>query len=162
MLSSRRATLRNSLIPSQASKHVSIVAPQSESGESGAACFDKKDFLFENTYKMHPDQKFLSGKTKAYIEEILAKKLQDMEYNDEKAKSMCSALSEEIKAKVKENWLVRRYKLVCLVNIGKPMGQGMRITSRCLWNPAYDTFVTASYATEKIFGQVCVYAVYLE
>lgn len=161
MLSTRRATLRNSLIPSQA-KHVSIVAPQSESGESAACQFDKKDFIFENTYKMIPDQKFLSGKTKAYIEEILAKKLQDMEYDDEKAKKMCTALSEEIQAKVKENWLVSRYKLVCLVNIGKPMGQGMRITSRCLWNPAFDTYVTASYATDKIFGQACVYAVYLE
>lgn len=159
MLSSRRGTLRNSLVPSQA-KRISM-APPSESGDS-IACIDKRDFVFENTYKMSPDQTFFPGKVKAYIQEVLEKNLQELSYDDEKAKRLCYSLSEEIKAKVKENWLVRRYKLVCVVNIGKPMGQGLRVTSRCLWNPAFDTYVTASYATDKIYGQASVYAVYLE
>lgn len=160
MLSTRRGTLRNSLAFHQ-SKHVSLAPPHSESDGSMAG-YDKKDFLLANTYKMSPDQKFLSGKAKAYMEDLLENKLKDLEYDDEKAKSLCLSLSEEIKGKVKENWLVSRYKLVCVVNIGKPFNQGLQITSRCLWNSAFDTFVTASFSTEKVFGMATVYAIFLE
>ncbi|KXJ19285.1 tctex1 domain-containing protein 1-B [Exaiptasia diaphana] len=161
MLSSRRGTLRNSLAFHQ-SKRVSLAPPQSESDGTSMACFDKKDLMLANTYKMSPDQKFLPGKVKAYMENLLENTLKDLEYDDEKAKGLCLSLSEEIKGKVKENWLVNRFKLVCVVNVGKPFNQGLQITSRCLWNSAFDTFVTASFSTEKIFGMATVYAIYLE
>ncbi|XP_031563633.1 tctex1 domain-containing protein 1-B-like [Actinia tenebrosa] len=163
MLSTRKTTtFRNpsiSMVQSRSNKY--SLVPSSECGDSIRGAMPK-DIALENTYKMIPDQKFIPGKTKAYIREILEKHLKEKEYDEKKAKELCLKLSEEIKHKVKETWLVNRFKIVCVVHIGKPMGQGMQITSRCLWNPAFDTFATECFSSDKIFGQASVFALYVE
>ena len=142
-------------------KYSLVSVPGSECGDS-IRDGPPKEITLENTYKMCPDQKFIPGKTKAYIREILEENLKEKEYDEETAKELCLTLSDEIKSKVKELWLVDRFKIVCVVHIGKPVDQGMQITSRCLWNPTFDTFATESYRSDKIFGEASVFVLYVE
>lgn len=55
-----------------------------------------------------------------------------------------------------------RYKIVCLVNIGEVKNQGVRMSSRCLWDPTNDTFATYEFTNGSLFATASVYGIYTE
>ena len=57
---------------------------------------------------------------------------------------------------------VERYKFVCVVWIGQVLGQGVHITSRCLWNARFDNFAQESFKNDQLFAQASIYAVFVE
>ena len=68
---------------------------------------------------------------------------------------------QKVKARVKE-LPIPRYKIICLVHIGELNNQGLRISSRCLWNAKFDTFATYEFKNHSLFAVACVYGVYFE
>merc|ERR1719235_187378 len=103
-------------------------------------------YQWENTYIMEPEhnEKFLPSKVTAIIEAIMTERLADKEYSVEDAKLWTIDLCNDIKAAVKEQVNVPRYKIMCQVLIGKNDGQGIRVASKCLWDHSNDNH--ASYA----------------
>jgi len=118
----------------------------------------------ENTYKIEPDDLFLTEKARGIIQEVLENRLKSKSLDAEESKNLSIEISEEIKRKVKAETPVNRYKLVCVVWIVQVLGQGVyhSITSRCLWNAQFDNFAEESYKNDHIFAQASVFAVFVE
>ena len=69
----------------------------------------------------------------------------------------CEDVCETIKKRVKEECYLPRHKLVCQVVLGEMKDQGVRVTSRCLWDPDSDNYASAYYKnvrTKPICGGV--------
>lgn len=70
-------------------------------------------------------------------------------------------LPQVIKARVKD-LMIPRYKIVVVTHIGQLNEQSMQIGSRCLWDPASDTFSSYVFKNTSLFALANVYAVYFE
>ncbi|KAJ8270275.1 hypothetical protein GJAV_G00112430 [Gymnothorax javanicus] len=71
--------------------------------------------------------------------DVLTSYLQEEKYEAELCRQMTKTISEVIKARVKE-LMIPRYKIIVQINIGQLCDQSVRMGSRCLWDPANDTF----------------------
>ena len=115
----------------------------------------------ENTYQLHPTKLFPHAKAEQMIAEELEKALEDVTYEPEQCMGLAMELSETLKTKAK-TLDAPRYKLVVLVQVGEKKDQGMKISSRCLWNHETDTFASASYKNRSIYAFAIIYATYFE
>lgn len=116
----------------------------------------------ENTFEMDPKSIFVTEKVGGIIGEVLELHLKSKTYKADETKELSLKISDEIKTKVKEETLIERYKLVCIVWIGQDRGQGVYITSRCLWNSHFDNFAQNSYKNDHLFAQASVFALFVE
>jgi len=141
-----------------------IVPPQSSysirTTEQGSI-LGPKAVKLENTYRMEPRETFQTGAVVALIDEVLKSNLDEMDYDPLKCAELCAIISDDIKEKVKALEMPR-FKIVCVTNIGKKNEQGLRVTSRCLWNPAFDRFAESCFQNGTIFAQATVYGLYFE
>uniref|UniRef100_A0A3B3TZE4 Dynein light chain Tctex-type family member 5 n=1 Tax=Poecilia latipinna TaxID=48699 RepID=A0A3B3TZE4_9TELE len=110
----------------------------------------------EKKIKIHPE----GSRAKEKTEEI-THYLRDMQYEPLHSREMTLTLCEVIRTRVKE-LMIPRYKTVILVHIGQLNGQGMQISSRCLWDPNFDTFVSHSFKNTSLFCSATVYGIYFE
>ncbi|XP_068676601.1 dynein light chain Tctex-type protein 2B-like [Montipora capricornis] len=116
-----------------------------------------------NTYKLCPDaeKRFRSKDVKDIIDSVLEKRLRGMPYDADKCRSLLPIIVDEIKEKVKLLGF-ERFKLVCLVTIGKLNNQGVRVASRCLWDTATDRMATSSFCSDDLFASAVVFGIYRE
>lgn len=116
-----------------------------------------------NTYKVSPDadKRFRSKDVKDAIDSVLENRLEGLSYDAEKCNFLLPSIAEEIKDKVKVMGF-DRYKLVCLVTIGKLNNQGVRVASRCLWDTATDRMASSSFCGKDVFASAVVFGVYRE
>ncbi|XP_068726805.1 dynein light chain Tctex-type 5-like [Montipora capricornis] len=115
---------------------------------------------FENTYRLEPKGHFPEEKVRAVIKEALGT-LVSHKYSATHSPFLAKLLSSRMLENVKQS-NIERYKVVCLVTIGSKKSQGLRITSRCLWNAQFDTFVSGCFEGEDFFAVGTVYGVYCE
>ena len=62
-----------------------------------------------------------------------------------------------------DDYRMPRYKFIVQVVLGEIKGQGLRIASKCLWNPDFDNYVSYThqnrvnnlYCTAMVFGCYC-------
>ncbi len=64
-----------------------------------------------------------------------------------------------VKARVKDLCL-NRYKIVCVVHVGENKNQSVRLGSRCLLDPAFDSFTTYEYRNQHVYAVGTVYGLY--
>ena len=86
-----------------------------------------------------------------------------MNYSPVYGKEISKGLAEEIKKDIQTSFELKRYKLICVVNIGemKPSSVGSaRFGSRCLWNTMFDNFASSFYQNSQLFAVATLYAVY--
>lgn len=133
----------------------------SAQGERAKSTAEGNVTRYENSYQMAPKKKFLPDKARKIIEETLEEKLSEVEYSPEICKDMVTELSELIKERIKAMKLPR-YKIICIVQIGQKLKQGIRIGSRCIWNTKFDSFATAEFSNSSLFAVGTAYVVYLE
>ena len=57
-------------------------------------------------------------------------------------------IADKIKEKCKATLDVPRYKIIVQVTVGQMKDQGVKITSRCLWDTATDNYTTASFQNQ--------------
>lgn len=122
---------------------------------------DEKKQEIENTYRTEPKRKFPEREIKEIIKNSLEALLGELTYNAAECGFLTKLLSSRIIEQVK-SLNIERYKLVCIVNVGSKHNQGLRVASRCLWNPDFDTHVTASIENRTLFAVATVYGVYFE
>lgn len=79
-----------------------------------AAMGDQHVHVWENTYIMHPkdEEKFLPSKVQAAIKKVMEDYLKDKEYHVDEAKMWTLDLSNDIKAAVKADCNIPRYKVI--------------------------------------------------
>ncbi|XP_035699775.1 tctex1 domain-containing protein 1-B-like isoform X1 [Branchiostoma floridae] len=115
----------------------------------------------ENTYQMSPLKRFPVSTVRHILQDVLQNYLQEEKYEPELCRQMTKTISEVIKARVKD-LMVPRYKIICLIHIGQLNNQGLRIGSRCLWDPNNDTFATQDFQNGSLYAVATVYGVYYE
>nr|XP_013048541.2 dynein light chain Tctex-type 5 [Anser cygnoides] len=108
-----------------------------------------------------PAKRFPVGAVDAILQDVLRGYLQEQPYEPGVCREMAKTIAEVIKARVKD-LLVPRYKIVVVTHIGQLNEQSMQIGSRCLWDPATDTFSSYVFKNTSLFALANVYAIYFE
>eukprot|EP01063_Lacrimia_lanifica_P037436 TRINITY_DN7685_c0_g1_i1.p3 TRINITY_DN7685_c0_g1~~TRINITY_DN7685_c0_g1_i1.p3 ORF type:complete len:138 (+),score=67.22 TRINITY_DN7685_c0_g1_i1:70-483(+) len=136
-----------------ASKHEELAAAQ----QNGAVS------KFQSTYAMKPREgtKFLKRDVENVMTSILHEKLKDKEYDPAEQGQLIKELCTEIQAAVKQMGY-ERYKIVIQVNITEAQGQGIRIASRCLWDPDQDNFAEATFKSQHLWCCALAFGCYWE
>ena len=139
----------------------SVVALAQEPGGHDQSSRKKLKVMWENTYHLEPRNKFQASKVKAIIAEVLESHLKEEKYDPKASRQMVKTLTEIIKGRVKDlNY--ERYKIVCMVTIGQLKDQGVRVGSRCCWDPKWDTFATGNFKNKSLYAIGTVWGVYYE
>jgi hypothetical protein len=115
------------------------------------------------TYQLEPkeDERFLPAQVKQIVNDVFTEKLQGQEYDNAAAQQQALEISEIIKRRCK-NLKLNRFKIIVQVVIGELAGQGIRITSKCIWNSTHDNYASVSYQTNNIFAAAMVFGCYTE
>ena len=112
-------------------------------------------------WKPAPGSKFMRRDVEKVVEAVIAEVIGDKPYNY--AESM--QLSKDICAQVQERVAdmgYTRYKVVVQTFIAEACNQGMRISSRCLWDPETDGFAEFSYSNTQMHVTAVVFGLYWE
>lgn len=156
---------RNSSLFSTASLHKRDPSSRSMlalAQEPGSPVYKQPKLRYENTYRLEPKKKFETSKVKALVDEVLEKHLKsEEEYNHKHLEQQAKTLAHMIREKVK-SFKYERYKIVCSVTIGQLKEQGLRMGSRCCWDPKWDTYATGTYKNKTLFAVATVWGVYYE
>ncbi|KAI3368243.1 hypothetical protein L3Q82_007962 [Scortum barcoo] len=82
---------------------------------------------------------FKPAVVKECIRETVREQLSGLRYDPEEVTELSRSLADSIKVKVKNSG-IDRYKLVVQVVIGEQRGQGVKMSSRCLWDADTDNY----------------------
>ena len=120
--------------------------------------------VWENTYIMAPkdDEKFQPSQVTDVVSKVMTDYLCDKEYVAEDAKVWSLELCNDIKAAVKEKCNIPRYKVIVQVIIAENGGQGMRVSSKFLWNIESDNWASFSYQNQSLVACGMVFGCYYE
>lgn len=118
---------------------------------------------YENTFRIDPEDnsKFVCSKAEKIIAQVLETYLKGRKYDSRKFPQLCKTLSDLIKERVKSSGL-KRFKIVAYVMITEDKEQTMRYASRCLWDPRFDNYATATYHGEDFTAIGSAFAVYFD
>jgi hypothetical protein len=79
-------------------------------------------------------------------DKILLEELNGQTYDEEEAKIWSLNISDKVREAVFISISKSRYKIVVQTNVGQLRDQGIRIASRCLWEPNTDNYASTSYS----------------
>ncbi|KAL7494155.1 hypothetical protein ACHAWT_003294 [Skeletonema menzelii] len=122
--------------------------------------------IIEPTFRTEPEEagKLYPSKAKAIADEILSEKLENKSADaiEFEFEEVSKAIADEVKEKIKASLHIPRYKVLVQATIGTMKDQGVKITSRCLWDTSTDNYATASFQNEFIFASVLVFFLYTD
>ncbi len=119
--------------------------------------------------------RFYPSKAKAIADKIIADELTGVKYDEEDAKVNSMNISDKVREAVNGKFtqvffIVRilnftfaeslgksRYKIVVQTTMGQVRDQGIRVASRCLWDPVTDNYASCSFANVSITLVVMVF-----
>ncbi|KAM9384679.1 dynein light chain Tctex-type protein 2B isoform 2-T2 [Pholidichthys leucotaenia] len=107
----------------------------------------------------HHQHKFRPAAVKECVREIVRERLSEVRYDPEEVPELTRSLADSIKDKLK-NAGFDRYKLVVQVVIGEQRGQGVKMTSRCLWDADSDNYAEDVFMNDSLFCVVAVFGSY--
>ncbi|XP_001381627.1 dynein light chain Tctex-type protein 2 isoform X2 [Monodelphis domestica] len=116
---------------------------------------------YANTYRMEPYQKFQAQRVQKKVQQILTDRLHKVKYNEETFSSLSVELADRILAAVKE-FPFTRYKYIVKIILIQKTGQSINISSRWIWDVAWDTWLEAKHEAESYVALALVYALYCE
>uniref|UniRef100_A0A7S3HL07 Dynein light chain n=1 Tax=Spumella elongata TaxID=89044 RepID=A0A7S3HL07_9STRA len=121
--------------------------------------------IFLPTFRMEPEEheRFFPSKGKAIADKIISDELNGAVYDEEDAKNWSINISDRVREAVTESMGPNsRYKVVVQTTIGQMRDQGIRIASRCLWDPTTDNYASCSFSNETLFCSCLVFALYTD
>ncbi|NXJ76690.1 TC1D1 protein, partial [Trogon melanurus] len=108
-----------------------------------------------------PPERFPVWAVDAILKDVVGRCLREQSYEPLRCREVAKDMAEVIKARVKD-LMIPRYKIVVVTHVGQLKEQSMQIGSRCLWDPASDTFSSYVFKNASLFALANVYAVYFE
>jgi tctex1 domain-containing protein 2 len=122
--------------------------------------------IFLPTFRMEPgeNERFYPSRARAIAEKVAAAELgqDDEPYNDDNAQQAALIISDKVREEVNASIDKSRYKIIVQTVIGQNADQGVRIASRCLWDPTTDNYVSATYTNATCFCNILVFACYTD
>ncbi|XP_068926673.1 dynein light chain Tctex-type protein 2 [Petaurus breviceps papuanus] len=116
---------------------------------------------YANTYRMEPYRKFQAQTVQRKVQQILSDKLKNLKYDETTFSSLSLELADRILAAVKE-FAFSRYKFIIKIILIQKTGQSINISSRWIWDVAWDSWLEAKHETESYVALALVYALYCE
>lgn len=114
----------------------------------------------QNTYQLVPQRAPKSGHLQQIVEDVLTENLTARTY-DQTIGALTKTLAEQMKQRAKA-LSVQRYKYVAVVVIGPMTRTSAAMASRCVWNPAFDTFGEFTFQNNSITATGIIYGLYVE
>lgn len=111
--------------------------------------------------KPKPSQKFMKRTVELKMKEILEDKIGDKQYFYAESLTWTKDLCQAIQTAVMDLGY-ERYKLVVQVTIAEACKQGLRISSRCLWDPEVDNYAEYTHSTEHMHVTALCFGLYWE
>ncbi|EOD16271.1 hypothetical protein EMIHUDRAFT_210607 [Emiliania huxleyi CCMP1516] len=134
--------------------------------------------IYENTFRLEPteEQRFKPSVAVNAMKETLEASMSYTlekdeggqyvwEYDREEAADVAKEVSQECTARVKAALGEQpRYKLICHVVVSENVQQSFRVSSRCLWDKAFDNCATAEWRHPggKLIALAMCFALYYE
>ena len=120
----------------------------------------------EGNDKTHPwkpaaEHKFKRRAVEMVVEGVIAEEIGDKPYNFQDSVQMAKDICAKVQERVKEMDYIR-YKLVVQTFIAEAGNQGIRISSRCLWDPDTDGFAEFTYSNQHMHVTTVVFGLYWE
>ena len=112
-------------------------------------------------WKPEPGTKFLRRDVEKVIGEIVTGYVGDKPYVSSEAMAMSREMATQIQDRVASMKYIR-YKVVVQVFVTENCNQGMRIASRCLWDPENDGFAEFNHSTKHMHVTALVFGLYWE
>ncbi|XP_061832394.1 dynein light chain Tctex-type protein 2B [Nerophis lumbriciformis] len=114
-----------------------------------------------DTYLIRPNyqHKFKPAVVKECIHEIVKGRLAEALYDQDEVSELTLTLADCVKDKVKKLGF-ERYKFVVQVTIGEQRGQGVKMSSRCLWDADTDNYAEYVFMNDSLFCAVAVFGSY--
>ena len=109
-----------------------------------------------------PVFRFYPSKAKLIGDKIISEELTGTTYDEEDAKNWSLNISDKIREAVHESLGDTRYKIVVQTTVGQLRDQGIRVSSRCLWDPTTDNYSTCSYSNATLFCSALIFALYTD
>lgn len=99
------------------------------------------------TFRLEPDEneKFYPSVAKKIADSILIEELSGRVYEEDEVNNISLSISDRVREAVTEKLNNTRYKVVVQTTVGQMKDQGIRIASRCLWDPVTDNYVSTSF-----------------
>jgi hypothetical protein len=91
---------------------------------------------------------------------LVLAQLANVKYHADNTSTWTREIADDIKMKLKELAL-ERYKFVVQVVIGEQRGEGVKMGSRCFWDPNTDASASAEFSNESVFAVAVAFGVYL-
>ena len=129
--------------------------------------------ILEPTYHLGPNEneRFSPSKAKTIAKEILVGELDGKvdetsvenwaDFGDE-LENLSKDIADMIKERCIQSLNIPRYKILVQVTIGQMKDQGVKITSRCLWDTATDNYATVSFQNQHIWASAIVFGLYAD
>ena len=116
-----------------------------------------------NQHMMKPraGTKFLKGDVEKAMQKICREKLEGRAYVFEEVQPLIKELCAELQQKVVQLGY-ERYKLVSQVTVVEAAQQGIRIASRCLWDPEVDNYAEYTYTSQSMHVNMLMFGLYWE
>lgn len=116
----------------------------------------------ENTYIIRPNfkQKFRPAAARDIIRRVLGERLNGLSYHSENTSQWTREIADEIKARLKAELGLPRYKYVVQVVIAEQRGEGVRMACRCFWDSDSDHYAQAEYLSDTLTCVAGVWGVY--
>ncbi|KAK3753233.1 hypothetical protein RRG08_024505 [Elysia crispata] len=114
----------------------------------------------ENTYQLKPQRVPKSCLLQKIVQDVLTEHLSDRVY-EESLGTLTKTLAEQMKQRAK-GLAVQRYKYVAVVVLGPVTRTSASLASRCVWNPAFDTFGEFTFRNNSITATGVIYGLYVE
>jgi len=111
--------------------------------------------------KPTPGTKFTRREAEVIVTGIIKAQIGDKPYVHADSLQLSKDISAAILAAIHDlDWV--RSKLVVQVFIAEACNQGMRISSRCLWDPETDGFAEITHSSETMHVTAVVFGLYWE
>jgi len=106
-----------------------------------------------NSYQIKPplEMKFRPNTVKLIIESILNEELSGKQYDSSQTGLLTRSITDKIKHKILE-LNHTRYKIIVQVLIGEQKGEGLRIATRCLWDPEADNYASHTFISVSVLN----------
>ena len=108
-------------------------------------------------------EKFCPSKIRELIKSGLESCLSHYEFDVEGLTAKTEEVTKSVRDSVRAGaYQLNRYKLVVQVVIGEIKNQGLKITSKCLWDTNSDNYASYTHRTETYYCTAIVFGCYNE
>ncbi|PFH32760.1 Tctex-1 family protein [Besnoitia besnoiti] len=122
--------------------------------------------VYECTYRLGPseDEKFFPSRVESMLEKVMGDFFRDKVFDPEHAASWAQQASgrvmEEMRAMQQQQ--MPRFKIVVQVVIAENAGQGIRVSSKSLWDVNLDNWGSYTHVQSDMYAVAMVFGCYRE